>query len=519
MFISFPFTGSLTPLVFISWIPLLLVEENILRNNYRSIKIFIHAYISFIIYNIGATWWIKNADEGGAIMAFTMNSLIMALFFLIFHFLRKLFKSKYSLFILPIFWICFEFLHYHWELSYPWLNIGNTFSIKNNWIQWYEYTGVLGGTLWVLLINILLTLLILQLIANHKKYKALSILGISVLGLIVLPLQFSHKIYSEYKEKIDPIEIVAIQPNIDPYNEKFNTDINFQLEKLFKIGSKKITENTQLVIAPETAISSTFFESDLLQLPFYHTIKNQQNDWRNPFLLIGASTAKFYHSKYSNASRAVSGGPGFIEYYNTSLLFDKKNSPHYIHKSKLVLGVEKIPFSSIFPWLEELSIKNGGASGTLGIEKEPKVFSTPTFDFSPCVCYESIYGEFLAKQSKKGSDFISIITNDGWWGDTPGYKQHCSFASLRAIENRKSIARSANTGITCFINQKGDITQATEWWKPAVIKGNINKNNTVTFYAKNGDLLGKLATYLAFALVVYLIIKKFKRLISLFKGN
>ena len=86
---------------------------------------------------------------------------------------------------------------------------------------------------------------------------------------------------------------------------------------------------------------------------------------------------------------------------------------------------------------------------------------------------------------------IFIITNDGWWGNTPGYKQHASFASLRAIENRKSVARSANTGISCFINQRGDITQATKWWVPTAINGIINKNNETTFYTQNGDLIGQ----------------------------
>ena len=185
-----------------------------------------------------------------------------------------------------------------------------------------------------------------------------------------------------------------------------------------------------------------------------------------------------------------------------------------IHKSKLVLGVEKIPFSRWIPWLEELSIKNGGTSGTLGIEKEPKNYITKTCTFGPCICYESIYGEFIAKQCKKGNEALFIITNDGWWGDTPGYKQHASFARLRAIENRRSIARSANTGISCFINQRGDVSQATKWWVPTAINGVINKNRKTTFYTENGDLIGETLAIMSVLLLGFGLFKKTKKLIG-----
>ena len=92
---------------------------------------------------------------------------------------------------------------------------------------------------------------------------------------------------------------------------------------------------------------------------------------------------------------------------------------------------------------------------------------------------------------------IFIITNDGWWGNTAGHKQHLHYASLRAIETRRSIARSANTGISAFINQRGDIEQATEYWEPAVIQGTIRANDQMTFYGRHGDYLARTAAWLS----------------------
>ena len=111
---------------------------------------------------------------------------------------------------------------------------------------------------------------------------------------------------------------------------------------------------------------------------------------------------------------------------------------------------------------------------------------------------------------RKGAGVIVIITNDGWWRNTPGYKQHMSFARLRAVETRRSIIRSANTGISCFINQKGDITEQTEWWKEAAINGNVNYNSVITFYVKHGDYIARISLILAVVLIILLIIKKIK---------
>lgn len=510
MIVSFPYTGSVTPLVFISWIPLLLIENNVSVKKYRSSKVFIHALIVFILYNLGTTWWIWNADEGGAVMAFILNGLIMALVFYLFHILKKRFATKWGYALLPIFWIGFEYLHYNWELSYPWLNLGNVFSIFPIVVQWYSYTGVLGGTLWILLVNISIFFLLKNESGKSTNLKFRKQLVWIISTLIILPISLSCYSYLSYKEKKDPVEIVAVQPNIDPY-EKFNSEGNSQknqLDRIYSLADKMVTKKTKFVIAPETSIWEGFFEEDLKIQPFFHYTVQRRNNWGPVDLLIGASTFRFFKTKKSGASRKIEGGPGFYESYNSSLLVNKDDQALIIHKSKLVLGVEKVPFVSYIPWLERLVIDKGGASGTLGIENEPKVMLSNNTIFAPTICYESIYGDFVSNQVKKGAELIFIITNDGWWGDTPGYRQHCSFARLRAIENRRSIARSANTAISCFINQRGDVFKETKWWTKRVIRAELNKNSERTFYSLHGDWMGKLFLYIAYSLIFYEFLKR-----------
>ena len=508
MFISFPYTGSLTPLVFISWVPLFIVENNVFNKKYRSSKVYLHAFLSFFIYNLGSTWWIWNASAGGAVFAIVLNAIIMAFVFYLSHLIRKRVEGKIGYLIFILGWISFEYLHYYWELSYPWLTLGNVFSITPSVVQWYSVTGVLGGTFWVLIINVLLFQVLNSVLIKKQNWKN-ELKSISLLiGILVLPLIYSIITYINYEESKNQIEVIALQPNVDPYNEKFNLDLKVQLDKLFEEADKLVTPKTKFILAPETAVSASFYEDELTSLPFYQYMLDRKKNWFNASFYVGASTLKVFQTKKSAASRKMEGGPGFYESYNTSLLIDEFNSPSFVHKSKLVLGVEKIPFLTMIPWLGDLAIDLDGASGSLGIEEEPRVLKASQTVFAPIICYESIYGEFIAQQVRKGAEEIFVITNDGWWGNTPGYKQHASFSQLRAIENRRDVIRSANTGISCFINQRGDVIQKTEWWRQTAIKGIVNKNKELTFYSRFGDLIGKLASLILSVLLIFKVIER-----------
>jgi apolipoprotein N-acyltransferase len=499
---SFPFTGSQTWLIFVAWIPLLFVEDSISKASYRSSKVFIHAYLTFFIFNIGTTWWIWNASPGGAIMAFILNALLMALAFQTYHFTRKRLSDAFSALVLISIWGSFEFLHHRWELSWPWLSMGNFFSIRTTWVQWYTITGIAGGTLWVMLVNYLGFVLVRSWLSTRQFNSVPKSKIILLATALFAPIILSVILYTTYTQEKHPVEVVAVQPNIDPYNEKFTAPLSEQLVKLIKEAEKKITPKTTLVVAPETALSNTFIEEDLPRLDFFRFLKDRISSWKRASLFTGASTAEFFERKNSRASVKLTDGPGFIEYYNSSLLIDPDGAHKFLHKSKLVLGVEKVPFSDWIPFLEELSINNGGTSGTLGIENEPKTLKTNHFSFAPLICYESIYGEFCGEQCRKGAEAIVVITNDGWWGDTPGYKQHMSFSRLRAIENRRCVVRSANTGISCFIDQKGDVQLSSKWWQATALRYKIDLNTKQTFFTRIGDLLSFILLCTGFGLVL-----------------
>ncbi|WP_165851421.1 apolipoprotein N-acyltransferase [Brumimicrobium aurantiacum] len=513
MTISFPHTGSLFPLVFLAWTPLLLVEHNIYRQNYRSGKVLIHAYITFLIYNIGSTYWIYYAIGGevGAIAAYFLNGFIMATVFLLFHWTKKYVGQKEGYIGLLFFWISLEYVHYHWELSWPWINIGNTFAIAPEIVQWYAYTGVLGGSLWILLVNLLIFKILNNVVFGKESLKVQTPLIYVTAGLIIIPSIISFWSYSTYTETQNQVEVVVTQPNVDPYNEKFSSDVKKQVDKFISKADELITENTAVVLAPETAVSTPFNEATYKNNPVMNYLQKKVNSWGNTALFTGASTYKIFDHKNSRASKPINNSNDFYESYNTSALITKRKPTEFVHKSELVLGVEKIPFSNWFPWLEKLSIQNGGTSGTLGVEDEPKVLKTNGFTFAPIICYESVYGGMIAAQCRKGAEAIFIITNDGWWENTAGHKQHASIARLRAIETERYVVRSANTGISSVINQRGDIVKATEYWVHDGFRENIQLNAEPTFYVKYGDVMGRSFSFISLLILVLTAVRYLKR--------
>jgi apolipoprotein N-acyltransferase len=177
------------------------------------------------------------------------------------------------------------------------------------------------------------------------------------------------------------------------------------------------------------------------------------------------------------------------------------------HKSKLVPGVETLP--SFLKFMSPIFDKFGGTTGGYARQSERTVLKTynNSYSIAPAVCYESIYGEFMSQYVRNGADLIVVITNDGWWGNTAGYRQHESYARLRAIETRRWVARSANTGVSCFIDPAGEVIAPQPWAKTAVVKLDIPPiRGADTFYVKYGDILSRLAIAGTILLMVWWLI-------------
>jgi apolipoprotein N-acyltransferase len=498
-----------TPLIFIGFVPLFFIQQHL--GDHLKRGMFWYAWLAFLIWNTLTTWWIWYSTDVGSIVAILLNSLFVAVIFYLFHLSKKkLYENKRGLVILIFYWISWEYFHLNWDLSWPWLTLGNAFASTPKWIQWYEYTGVFGGTLWIFLGNILAFHFVRSLILG--KYKGMAIInGVVFLLVILAPIIWSEIIYNNYNEQVDPVEIVVIQPNTDPYNEQYDLSPEVLLDRNLSLASEAITDKTRFVVFPESTLYDGrygIWENNLWGSPLLQKVHQFCFQHPEVSVVIGASTERIIgeNEKKSNAARKFRDSSGFYYSYNTAFLLDTSDLIQTHHKAKLTPGVEIMPSWGILKPIEGLALNLGGTVGTLGRDEHPVVFENEqSVKIAPVICYESIYGEFIAQAVRKGAQFIFIITNDGWWGNTPGHRQHFQYALLRAIETRRSIARSANTGISAFINQRGDVFQRTKYWEPAVIRQNLNINDKLTYYTRNGDYIARISVFVsAFILLIAL---------------
>ena len=505
MGISFPFTGSLFPIAFVAFVPLLII--NVQLNKFGRGRFWVRFglnYLYFLIYNTITCWWIYYASQEGVYMAILANGLLMTVPFFFGGFIMRQLGENRGLLAIMVLWMSFEYLHFYWELSWPWLNFGHIFGNHPMLIQWYEYSGVTGGTFWVLFINILVYLVVRNMWVRKESFKIQTpILLFIVLGIII-PVCSSLFIYFNYEEKNDPVDIVVAQPNIEAHHEKFYTPWTIQLEKMFRLAEPEVNANVDLVLCPETAINIGLNEADLYEEQSVKYVQSFQRLKDSVPVLIGAFTQAYFREENSPASRKSNGF--WYEDYNTALLIDPLKPIQSYHKSKLVLGSEKLPFVNMVPFLKAYSVELGGTSGLLGIGAEPAVFEARGIYFAPVICYESVYGEHVSYYTRKGAEIITVITNDGWWQDTPGYKQHRMFSQIRAIENRRSVARSANTGVSCFIDQRGEIISELGYNKAGVLHESINKNTEFTFFVKYGDIFGRISLFMTIGLFIFAVV-------------
>lgn len=519
----------LTPLIFVGFVPLLFIENIIFSNNKTTsnFQLFKYSYLVFLIWNAITTWWICNASLPAGIFAICANALLMCFPILLFHQTKKHFGEAIGYASFIILWLGFEYLHHEWELTWAWLTLGNGLSMFPQGIQWFQITGALGGSLWVLGVNLFLFFQIKGLwkAMAEKKFPAVEIARSTIgdLVLIIFPIIISVFVFSKYEEKSEKqVDVVIVQPNIDPYNEKFNAMTEErQLEKLLKLSASAVDSNTDYLVWPETAFWTQINTDAIENDEAIRKIRSFLKNFPQLILISGIDAVKEYApgEKLSATARRYGNGECCWDAYNSAMQIADGQKFFIYHKSKLVPGVERMPYPSLFKFLEPLAINLGGTFGSLGTQEYRTVFFSPdSIGIAPVICFESIFADYLTEYVRNGAQAFFVMTNDGWWKDTPGYKQHLLYGRLAAIENRRDIARSANTGVSCFINQRGEILQATEFWKDAVIKGKINLNSEKTFFSKYGDFIGRGAGFFSVLLILISFIsrmtKKFKHRVT-----
>ena len=505
--------------IFFAFVPLLLMEQEI--SKFSKIKrkgwaVFGLSYFTFFIWNLVTTGWLyyaKNPDGSNSLLAVAIplfaNSLLMSSTFQLYYWYKKVRGTYFGLVFFVAIWLSFEKFHLGWEFTWPWLNLGNVFSEYPKIIQWYDTIGATGGSFWILLINVF-TFYAIRIWEAGRIRKDL-IKNVSILmAVIFLPVLTSVYKYNSFQEKpIGNVNVVLLQPELDPYNEKYSKDSLQILDELLTLAEQNSKGKVDFFIAPETAFPGrgSLSEKGFNKSISINIAKEFLTKHPRSILLTGASTHKFLFNESETENYSVKIQEGlWVNSYNSALQIIPNQNVEVYHKGKLVPGVEIFPYIRFLkPFLGDAMLDFGGATSSLGIDKERKVFVNQfnKAKVAPIICYESIYGEFVTNYVKNGANLLAIMTNDSWWGNSEGHKQLLSYARLRAIETRREIVRAANSGISAHINAKGDIVEDTFYGDQTALAVTANLLEEKSIYTKTGDLISRIAIFVLGFLLIY----------------
>ncbi len=460
------------PTVLVGWVPLLMLKKRMDERKQRGFVWW--AAFTILMWHLFTTYWVSYATLLAAPTILIGCTVMLLPAWILYHLISRRSTKVLSYTILVAAWVVCEWWVALGDVSFPWVALGSAWGDSPAIVQWYSIFGQSGGTLWVMLVNIFT----FEALSSRKARKW-------AFAVLHIPIFTSLAMYYNYDEPQETMEVAVIQPNVDAY-EKFSSVGAWEQTLNIIELAQSAPSATELYVAPETAIVMTVNLTELEQNRDVVAIQD--------FLRAHSPHATFV----VGASAADRQG-----YYNSALYITTSSVEPY-HKRKLVLGVEIVP-----EWARFFAdaVDMGGYVGSLGRSDSAVVRD----GVGAAICYESIYSTHFAEWVQSGAELMAIITNDGWWGDTHGYRQHFDFARLRALETRRSIARSANTGISGFITPRGDVIEQLGWDERGVLTASLALNKEQSVYVRWGDIVTRMSFFVLGLSLLYFISLAYRR--------
>ncbi len=508
LLLAIPWEGASCITLFVGLLPLMLVSAQYTPSWRDTLSMLGWATLTFTLWNVATVWWIWNATPVGPIAATIISTWWNLVAFMAYHIVSKRAPKALAYTTLITTWIAAEYLYTQAPaLSFPWLVLGNGFADDTWAAQWFEYTGVFGGSLWVLLVNILAFEACLTM---RKKVWTAATLTLFVPIGISLALFYKYEPDGELYTPLDKTTVSVTQPNIPCY-EKFDMTAEKQQDNLMALLAEA-PDSAEFVLMPETALAEAINDSQPDFSPIVCRIAEELEQYKPSTMVVAGGETWRSYGKVRGSDTARKRGAFYADIYNSSLGISASSDVQIHHKGKLVVGVETIP-----AWLRSagnaFAIDLGGTFGQLGIGTTCTPFEHNGKKVAPAICYEGLYGNHMAEFVRNGAEALFVVSNDGWWGNTLGHRYLFKFCRLRAIELRRDVARSANTGVSGFITMQGEDIERMEWDNRGVLTADIRLNNKLTFYAKYGDYIGRLSLLIAglclLSAIAYCVKKRF----------
>ncbi|MTI23436.1 apolipoprotein N-acyltransferase, partial [Fulvivirga kasyanovii] len=484
---------SLTPFLFIAFIPLLFIIDR-----QTSIKrSWAHAYLAFFIWTVGTMYWIGNTKidfQGFVIIAIAwiLIPLFQSLPFLVFAWAKKKVDQVYIWYLLPLIWVSYEYLHSSWQLAFTWLHLGFGLSPVPWFIQFYEYTGYLGGSLVIVLLNVMIFNAI-------KAYGSISFkrnLSMTT-GVIAILILANLLLYPQPKKGSASIKAAIVQSNADPYEVLDKHSLKRQVGTLQRLLLPLKGKGVDLVVLSEgylrTSPLAPLVLNNVDEQPAIKEIKKISKEINAP-ILVGFIGFKLFDSKAVAPSSALSTGDGrYFSAYNGAMLVAHDKATQMQMKNNLVPFMERIPYLDQLSFFEKFKLQLNQAKNSYEKDDEINVFEYKHLRIGTLICLDALFPGYSSHFINKKANIMAVIANDSWAGNTSGYLQNAQYASVVASSLRRDVVRCATTGKSMFVDKSGSKRKVTSWDEEVVIMDNMRLLEESTFYAYAKDWLGLLS--------------------------
>lgn len=509
--LSFP-PIPLPYLLFVGLLPYLIVLEN--RKTLAEINRF--TYFTVFFFNLITLYWVgswtPDADPflmiAGSVLMF-FNPIVFLIPSTLYYFVRKSLGKNTALFLLPWFWLFYEYIYSITDFKFPWLSLSNGLPYFTSYIQIADIIGSYGLTVLVIYANIFAYLSWKSFKDNKFKLK----LVVMFFLIILLPIVYGVYKINSYKGTNAKVKVGLIQPNLNP-NKKWEIgNLNEQIDLYTNMSLEAINQGAELIIWPETALPVYLLTSR------YKDEKQKIQSFADSLkisIMTGMPHAKYYFNPETapKDAKPLRNSKALYTSYNSILFFAPNKNIDQYGKIKLVPFGEKVPLVEDFPFLGKWIKWNVGIS-SWNTGQDTVIFNyqdneSKSIGIAGVICIEAIYPDFISAFVNKGAEFISVVTNDSWYGNSSGPYQHKEIQVLRAVENRRSLARAANGGISCIVNPLGITEKETKMFTRDILVGNVEIRSELTFFTVNPLILPYISIFIS---VLVSIISFYKKII------
>lgn len=505
LFSSFAFPGLLSEkgyglLIFLAYIPIFFIIDT---SSYIANAVFglEYGFLFYLIYN----YWLKTFHPLAILIAPTLESIQYLVLFPLLKSAGSLTKKR-GYIIQAMLLTLYYYLTELGFLGYPYGNPSSALYLHPGLLQ----SASCAGPWLIVLLIVIVGAMIGEMLSKKKYYKKDFII---YLIISIMNISIGHFVVSYYEKKDGDrvIRVAAVQHSADSWKGGYET-YKKNFETLKSLSEEAMKENPEFVVWSETAfVPSVSWHKAYPSSRITSALVDSFVDFGknlgvplitgNPEGLINDNTLPAF----------LPDGSWNWKTYNTVILFGSGDILGTYRKQKLVPFTEHFPYEKQFPRLYELLLANDYKWWEEG--EEMTVFEYDGVRFSTPICFEDMFGSLSAGFVKNGADLLINLTNDSWSGSVEAEMQHLQLASLRAIETRRPLLRSTNSGITCLIKENGEIenmlTPFTESY--GIYDIALGKEKGLTFYTKHPDLFPKLLIFIIPVLYVIFIRLNIKR--------